>query len=307
MLRELNLCRVKNRGYRALMGRMSARVVGLLVFCAIVVAAPSSASAAVTGNAAGWRDPAAGSFTLNVQAMPDGVPLQNATATLGGELADVEGFDDGSCSQTCPARVDLVVDTTEVPDGLRELVVWVTDENGTPTELLRRSITVDNAERPSPCKPKVHENDPCIVDVAIGSGSIQPQPSPPGGGVGGETAQSCASPRLSMRLASKPLRYRRGVPVLAAGRAYRYVGELTCRINGRRKPAPRGTEVQVRNRLRGWTISKPAITLRKAGTVVARLAYRSSRVVIFRVRGSSGDVVRVRIPIRVVHVKKGRR
>ena len=97
------------------------------------------------------------------------------------------------------------------------------------------------------------------------------------------------------------------MPVLAAGRTYRYAGRLTCRINGRRSPAPRGTEVQVRNRLRGWTISKPSITLRKAGDVVARLAYRSSRVVIFRVRAAGGEVVRVRIPIRVVRVKKGRR
>ena len=62
-----------------------------------------------------------------------------------------------------------------------------------------------------------------------------------------------------------------------------------------------------RNRLRGWTISKPSIKLRKAGDVVAHLAYRSSRVVIFRVRATGGDVVRVRIPIRVVHVGKGRR
>jgi hypothetical protein len=97
------------------------------------------------------------------------------------------------------------------------------------------------------------------------------------------------------------------VPVLAAGRTYRYAGHLTCRIDGRRRPAPRGTQVQVRNRLRGWTISKPSIRLRKAGDVVAHLAYRSSRVVIFRVRAAGGDVVRVRIPIRVVRVNKGSR
>jgi hypothetical protein len=286
---------------------MSARVMGLLVACAVVLAAPSVASAAVLGNAAGWRDPAAGTFTLTVQATPDGTPLHSAAASLGGVLVDPYEFDDGACSESCPARATLDVNTTKVPDGQRELVVWVTDDNGKATELLRRMITVENNPRPTPCKPKLHVTDPCIVDVAIGSGSITPQPSPPGGPVGGEEGPSCASPRLSMRLASKPLRYRRGVPVLAAGRSYRYAGELTCRINGRRKPALRGTEIQVRNRLRGWTISKPAITLRKAGDVVARLAYRSSRVVIFRVRGTGGEVVRVRIPIRVVRVKKGRR
>lgn len=287
------------------MGRMSARVLGPLVVCAVVLMAPSVAAAAVTGNAAGWRDPAAGPLNLTVQATPDGVPLQNASASLGGELLAMEGFADGTCQTTCPARAFLDVDTTEVPDGQRELVVWVTDEGGTSTELLRRTITVENTPRASPCKEKA--TDPCAVTVDIGSGSITPQPSPPGGGVGGESGPSCASPRLSMRLASKPLRYRRGVPVLAAGRSYRYAGHLTCRIDGRRKPAPRGTEVQVRNRLRGWTLSKPSIKLRKAGDVVAHLAYRSSRVVIFRVRAAGGDVVRVRIPIRVVRVKKGRR
>jgi hypothetical protein len=305
MLRELNLCLMKVRGYRASMGRMFARVLGLAVTFAVLSMAPSVAAAAVTGNAAGWRDPASGSFALTVQATPDDVPLESAAASLGGELVDVDPFADGTCEETCPARVILDVDTTEVTDGRRELVVWVTDEDGSSTELLRREITVENTPRPSPCVKKV--TGECEVTVDVGSGTITRQPSPPGGPVGGESGPSCASPRLSMRLASKPLRYRRGVPVLAAGRSYRYAGELTCRINGRRKPAPRGTEVQIRNRLRGWTISKPAITLRKAGDVVARLSYRSSRVVIFRVRGAGGEVVRVRIPIRVVHVKKGRR
>jgi hypothetical protein len=304
MLRNLNLCRGKAGGYRALMGRMFARVLGPLVACAFLLVAPSVASAAPTGNAAGWRDPASGTLNLTVQATPDGVPLQNAAASLGGELLAVEGFADGTCTVTCPARASLDVDTTEVPDGQRELVVWVTDANGMASELLRREITVENTPRPSPCTVRDHT---CAVTVQIGSGTISPQPSPPGGGVGGETASSCASPKLSMRLASKPLRYRRGVPVLAAGRTYRYAGHLTCRIDGRRRPAPRGTQVQVRNRLRGWTISKPSIRLRKAGDVVAHLAYRSSRVVIFRVRAAGGDVVRVRIPIRVVRVNKGSR
>ena len=295
MLRELNLCLVKSRGYRALMGRMFARVLGPVVTCAVLLVAPSVASAAAQGNATGWRDPAAGLMSLTVQANPGDVPLQNAGASLGGEVLAVEDFVDGSCEGICRSILD--VDTTEVPDGQRELVVWVTDEDGTSTELLRRMITVENT-------PRVYTP---IVTVEIGSGTINPQPSPPDGPIGGDSGPSCAAPRLSMRLASRPLRYRRGVPVLVAGRTYRYAGELTCRINGRRKPAPRGTEVQVRNRLRGWTISKPSITLRKAGDVVAHLAYRSSRVVIFRVRAAGGDVVRVRIPIHVVHVKKGRR
>jgi hypothetical protein len=316
MLRELNLCPGKVGGYRAQMGRMLARVLGPLIACAVLLAAPSVASAGPTGSAAGWRDPLKGSMTLTVQALPDPVTradVVSARATLG-PLAVTASFTNGSCSVSCPVRVDLPVDSDErtpapesrriVSDGPQTLVVTIRDANGEETEVLRRVITVENNARPSPCELR---DLTCKVTVQIGSGSTTPQPSPPDGPVGGDSGPSCASPRLSMRLASKPLRYRHGVPVLAAGKSYRYAGELTCRIDGRRKPAPRGTEVQVRNRLRGWTISKPEITLRKAGDVVAHLSYRSSRVVIFRVRGTGGEVVRVRIPIRVVRVKKGRR
>jgi hypothetical protein len=290
MLRNLNLCRAKGRGYRALMGRMPAAVMGLLLVCVAALVAPSAASAEVNGSAAGWRDPASGTLDLIVQATPDEVPLQNASASLGGVLLDVEGFGDGTCETTCPARVELSVDTTRVSDGQRELVVWVTDADGVPTELERRTITIENT-------PRVFTP---TVTVQIGSGTINPPSSPPGGGDTPGAGPSCRSPRLSMRLTDKPLRYRRGVPVLKRGKTYRYAGTLTCRIDGRRRPALRGTKVQVRNRLRGWTITKPSIELRKAGDVVARLAYRSSRVVIFRVVGAGGEVVRVRIPIRVV-------
>ena len=110
-----------------------------------------------------------------------------------------------------------------------------------------------------------------------------------------------------MRLAQRPLRYRRGVPVLAAGRKYRYKGRLTCRIDGRRRAAPPGLRVQLRNRLRGSTYSEPSIRVRRRGVIVVRLAYRRSRVVIFRVVAANGDAVRVRIPIRVVRVKKALR
>jgi hypothetical protein len=282
MLRNLNLCLVKVPRYRDQMGGMFRRVSGLWLACAAVLVVPSVAAASVNGGVGGWRTPASGPLTLNVAASPEGPALATATATLDGVQVAKEPFADGSCSAACPARVDLRVDTKRVDDGQRELVVWVTDTAGTSTELLRQSILVEN-DKPDPMCPEGAFS--CEVTIQIGSATVNQQPSPPDGGVGGETARSCASPRLSMRLASKPLRYRRGVPVLVAGRTYRYRGELTCRVNGRRRGAPPGTEVQVRNRLRGWTISKPSLTLRKAG----------------------GEVVRVRIPIRVVHVKKGRR
>jgi hypothetical protein len=293
MLRELNLCAGECRGYRALMGRMSARVLGLLVIGAIVMAAPSVASAAVTGSVGGWRSPAAGKMDLTVQAVPDGPDLRTATATLG-DLVVTATFADGSCSRSCPATVPLGVNTRDAyPPGFvgeRDLVVTVEDVTGQRSEILRRTITIDH---------RVPLSTPSVT-VQIGSGSINPPSSPPPGPVRPDSGPTCVSPRLSMRLTSKPLRYRRGVPVLKRGRSYRYAGTLTCRVDGRRKPAPRGTQVQVRNRVRGFTISKPSLTLRKAGDVVAHLSYSSSRTIVFRVRGSRGEIVRVRIPIRVV-------
>jgi hypothetical protein len=282
---------------------MFRRVSGLLLACAAALLAPSIAGAAPTGSVAGWRSPVTGPMELTVWANPDDVALHSATATLGGVTFPAAPFRNRNCEGLCPAEALIDVNTDDVPDGARELVVTVLDADGQ-THRLRLPqeplmLTVDNAERVSPCK--VRDDAPCTVTVQIGSGTIFPQPSPPGGGpVRPGAGPSCVSPRLSMRLAQKPLRYRRGVPVLAARRVYRFAGRLTCRIDGRRRPAPRGTKVQVRNRLRGWTIAKPSIELRKAGEIVARLAYPSSRTVIFRVRGAGGELVRVRIPIRVV-------
>jgi hypothetical protein len=301
MWRNLNLWRGKYRGYRALMGRMFRRVLGLWLACAAVLLAPPIAAAAPGGTAVGWRSPAAGVLKLTVYATPDDADLRSASVTLGGVLIDVEGFLDGTCNTTCPATVELNLNTKQVADGERELIVSVEDVNGVDTTILRQTLLVENTERVPPCKRETIY-DPCAITVSVGSGRISlPQPSPPGPVGPGSTDQSCRSPRLSMRLSQRPLRFRRGVPVLLRNRVYRFSGRLTCRINGARRGAPRGMAVQVRHRLRaGWTVAKRDIHVRKTGEVVARLAFRSRRVVIFRVRGTGGDLVRVRIPVRVV-------
>jgi hypothetical protein len=297
--RELNLCAGRGPDYRALMGRMPARVLGPLVVLAVGLAVPAVASAAPNGSVAGWRSPLAGTMHVAVQATPDpvtGAALRSATATMPG-YAVSESFGDGTCSQVCPATVVLAVHTVDphtkqinVTNGDHWLEVTIEDVTGA-KKILRQMITVDNT-------PLV--NRPTVT-VQIGSGTIAPPSSPPGGGDPPGPGPTCRAPRLSMRLADKPLRFRRGVPVLKRGKAYRYEGKLTCRVDGRRRPAPRGMEVQVRNRLRaGWTVVKPSVEVRKAGEIVARLAYSSSRTIIFRVRGAGGEVVRVRIPIRVV-------
>jgi hypothetical protein len=146
------------------------------------------------------------------------------------------------------------------------------------------------------------------VTVDVGSGSILT--SPPGGGGGDPPlpggGPACASPRLSMFLAQDPLRFRRGVPVLAENRRYRFLGTLTCRVDGRRRAAPRGTEVRVLHRTARRLMIKPSLAVRGGGRISARLAFRGRRVVIFRVRSEAGKYVSVRIRIRTAAVRRGR-
>jgi hypothetical protein len=191
------------------------------------------------------------------------------------------------------------VPTTAVADGQRRLEVIVEDAAGTPAHVLDRTITVRN----TPLRWT------SSVTITLGGGAKTPQPGPgpggPGPGPGGQ--KGCAAPRLSMFLASKPMRLRRGVPVLVRGRKYRFLGRLTCLIDGRRRPAPRGTFVGIRNRVRGKTVVRAAVKVRGDGRIVARLVHRRSCVVVFRVRAANGRLVTVRIRIRVVSARKARR
>jgi hypothetical protein len=298
--RELNLWGGKARGYRARMSRMLTRVTGLALMCAALLLAPSVAEAAPTGSVSGWRSPAAGELDLSVWAKPDGADLRSASARLGPVQYPAVSFADGSCEIECPAKVTLPVDTEDVGDGVHQLVVTVEDVDGVVTTIDSRTLEVDNT-------PPQYTN---TVTIDVSSGSIVPSPPvggddrpPPGGG------PVCAAPRLSMFLAQNPLRFRRGVPVLEAGKRYRYLGRLTCRINGRRRPALRGTVVEFRIRVGKRVVRQQALKVRKDRRLLLKVAYPAgSRVLLFRVRGAGGDTVSVRVPIRVVKVKKrGRR
>ena len=298
------------------MGQMVGRVVvvwhlraaAVAVALGLSLVGAAAASAAPFAAIGGVRDPAAGDLELTVQATgDDGVGLRSASVALGGVAQDSEFFGDPACvpggsdpEPRCPevGSAPLTVATTTVPDGVHHLQVTVVPGAGDPVVVYDREITVDNT--PVVSNPS--------VTITVGSGTISP--SPPGGGGGPPppgAVGACASPRLSMFLAQTPLRFRRAVPVLAAGRRYRFSGRLTCRVNGRRRSAPRGTYIGVRNRLRGRTFVKPALRVRSHGRIVARLAYRSSRVIVFRARSATGKVVTVRIPIRVVRLRGGRR
>ena len=279
-----------------------------LVAVALALLAAPSARADVHGAVGGVRDPAAGVVELTVLATEDGgAGLRSAAAVLGGEPLAAAPFGAPSCLPDsgdpvagCPAAgtVTLLVDTAEVADGPQRLEVTVEDGAGRVTRLVDRSILIANT--PIPWQSS--------VTLTLGSGSSRSsgpstspsgdQPVVPGGRAG------CADPRLSVALAQRPLRLRHGVPVLARGRRYRFEGRLTCRMGERRRPAVQGTVVEVRHLVRGRTVGKPAVKVRRDGRLYAWIAPAGSRIVVFRIRAADGRIVRVRIPLRVA---KGRR
>jgi hypothetical protein len=293
--RELTLSGAERRGYRAAMGRMIGGVAGVWLVCAAAALfGASSASALPSGAVGGIQDPATqGVLHLNVLASESeiGVRLASATASIDDRFVTAVPFEEGVTAVT------LTVPTAAETDGTHSLRVIIENDNGGRFEW-ERSFEVDNT--PPVSTP--------VVTVSIGSGTILPSPSPGDGGTPppGGADRSCAFPRLSMFLGQNPLRFRRGVLVLAAGRRYRFRGSLTCRVNGRRRPAARGTLVEVINRVRGRTVAKTPLKVRGHGRLVTRVAYSSSRVLVFRVRGTGGKAVSVKIPIRVVRVRRGR-
>jgi hypothetical protein len=272
---------------------------------AAVVAAltlPAAAQASTSGAVGGVRDPAGGVLELTVQAVEtDGIGLRHASVSLAGTMLDTESFAEPDCAPgVCPAvgTVALTAPTYGVPDGPARLEVTVEDAAGTVTPVVDQTVTIVNRQPTSTS----------TVTVSVGAGTKKPQtgPSGPGGPAGPADTSTCASPRLSMFLAQRPLRIRRGVPVLTAGRKYRFRGRLTCVIDGRRKAAKRGTLVQVRDRRKGRTIERPAARVKLGGAVLVKLAHRRSCTVVFRIRGAGGHLVSVRIPIRVVRAKGAR-
>jgi hypothetical protein len=268
----------------------------LLAALVAVLTLPAAAQASTFGAVGGLRNPAAGELGLTVQAVEtEGVGLRRATAILGGNTTDTVTFAAPDCEPgVCPAvgTVSLIVPTAVVTDGPSRIEVTVEDAAGTVTHVLDETIIVTNT--PIVSTP--------TVTVSVGGGSKKPQTGPPNGPGGpvhpGETG--CRSPRLSMFLASRPLRLRHGVAVLKRGRRYKFAGRLTCMIDGHRTAAPRGTPIGIRDRSRGKTVVREATRVRTDGRVAVRLAHRRSCTVVFRIRGAGGNLISVGIPIRVV-------
>jgi hypothetical protein len=275
-------------------GRSWLTAAALLVVTMLAVA--PAAMAATTGAVGGVRDPAAGPLGLTVQASENGgAGLRSAAVTLGGELLDVAPFDDPACTAgTCPAvgSVTLLAPTTGVPDGPQRLEVTVEDGNGDMVHVLDRTVTVANDQPPYSS----------TVTLTIGSnpatGPSGATQDPPGGA--GAQQSGCQAPRLSVVLARRPARVRRGLPLLTAGKRHRFLGRLTCLAGTRRVNASAGTPIGLRHWVGGRIELQRVVRVGTRGRFAVRARVPSRRVLAFRARSATGNVVRVRIRVGVI-------
>jgi hypothetical protein len=289
---------------------------------------------APTGSVGGWHSPASGTLRLDVLARDRGLGLKSATAYIDGMAVDAAEFGDGTCADLSPgssaidlpfARVDqndkqepngdvtrvgclgigsasLDVDTGLVADGKSHgISVAVTDfANNTATVMAN---TTEIVNHPAPTSN--------VATLTIGTGGVLPLPSTNddggdvGGGVAGASASNCVSPHLSMRLAQRPLRIRKGVPVLRARKAYRFKGRLTCVIRGRRRAAPKHVVVDIHTQARNKKyVRSGTTTTGRGGRLKVLLRFKHSRTLVFRVFGPNGRRDQVRIEYRIGKARK---
>jgi hypothetical protein len=307
------------------------------VLIVLAVWAPRASGEAV-GAVGGVASPVTGVLNLSLDATDAELGLSGATVTLDGvTVATRSGytaatasfgapcvppvpFGEGGGAMTgspseasCPTVVTdvaLAVDTSSVSDGPHQLEVTVTDGAGAVTTLVDRTITVANTQAVQPSS----------VTLALGSGASHASgagASPAGaggsggaGGVLGSTSRrsACASPRLSMVLAQRPLRISpHGLVVLRAHRRYRYTGHLTCLLRGKRVAAAAHTVVQMIDHVGRRTVVERATAVRAAGRIVVLRAYPSSRMIVFEAPAGKGRPAVVRILIEVVRASRARR
>lgn len=266
--------------------------------------------------------------TLNLllDASDDGLGLASAEASLDGHTVAFARLGRGACPEhpsssatinlplghsECPGRVSNVPLTVPVgAEGSPRLQVSVTDAGGTTTALVDQTIEVQ--------KPPPEGSNTITIGVGNpGEGSSGASSSPAAsekakGGVLSSSAKGepCRSPLLSMRLTSKPLRYvtinKTRIPVLRAGRRYRYRGTLTCLPAGakHRVSAPSGTVVHVYYKIGRHTVKAGRGTMTvHTGKLSALLGYKTSRTIIFRYTTKSGRTVQVKVATAIARAR----
>jgi hypothetical protein len=236
-------------------------------------------------------------FTVTAHSAPGGANLDTATLYLGATPVSQRALCEPVRSCT-DGTAELPFNTAGFADGFYDLHIVITDAGGlVGTVPLKPDFQIWNY-RPAGSS-----------TATLSVGSSVPTPAGGGGGgssggVEGASAGSCTSPKLSMVLDQRPLRIRHGVPVLAAGKRYRFTGRLTCIVNGRRVSAPKRTRIDVRAIVHGRSVSKGRTSVGAKGKIVFRIASPSARTLEFRFTAPNGKVTRVRIKIQTVHVKK---
>jgi hypothetical protein len=286
------------------MNRVGWKVTAICAALAALALAPAARADATgpSGCVSGWHSPAERTLDLEVKASPaDGATLASATIALNGTTVATRALPADTPACTTPADtpgVPLSFDTRAFADGVYHLVVTVADSDGASGTVLDEPGFEIWNNRP---------NGSATATLTIGSGVPAPPDqggNPGGGGVLGASAGACVKPKLSMRLSQKPLRIRKGVPVLVKGKRYRFTGRLTCLVNGKRVSAPKRTKVELRQIVRGRSHSKGRATVGSHGKLVVRFSVPSSRTLEFRFTTADGKVSRVRIKVQVVKVAK---
>jgi hypothetical protein len=261
---------------------------------------------------------------LRPAASDSGSALDRAEVTITNSNASISRtfgapFNAG-CTELSPAdgTIDRPLDTTRCPRTLTSAVLNV-DWNSIPAGNYTRTVKVydvaGNSSVALDAEPFeiIHpDKASASATLSIASGAFStPEPTTPkpggSGGTGGRagtTGSACHTPRLSVVLASKPVRISNGVPVLLYKKKYRFKGRLTCVINGKRKSAPKRTKVEILNTVGKKTVKKPRTAIRSKGAVDLKLAFTSSRTVIFRFTSSSGRRSQVKIKLKIVKKSK---
>lgn len=289
-----------------------------------------------------WNSPVDKEMVVTPAFTDSGVGLDRAEITIAGQPGVRKVVRIGNCNELSPADAtnDRPLDPTACITGVKqgtdlnplpqlpqpaEIVLWrdVLDANGNlifdplrlPEGTFSRTVTVyDAAGNATPITGDVevwHPPSPVSTrTLNISTASVTEQPGTnnpstrPDGAVGGAQANQCRTPRLSVTLRSKPVRITKGTPTLQYKKSYRFTGRLTCVINGKRQSAPKRTKVSILNTVGKKTVRKPNTAIRAKGAVDLKLAFVSSRTVVFRYTNASGQKSEVKIKVRVTKKKK---